>query len=133
MKDEHKKFSWIIGDVTLGENVWVGAFTLLDGKHAKLVIGEGSNISSGAQVLTHSTVRRCISEGKVTQIDFADVTIGKYCFVGTNAVILMGCKIGHHSVIGAGAVISQNTVVPPYSIVTGVPARIVGDAHKYTT
>jgi len=39
----------------------------------------------------------------------------------------MGAKIGSHSIIGAGAVILEDTVIPAYSLVTGVPARIVRD------
>ena len=39
----------------------------------------------------------------------------------------MGSRVGHHSVIGAGAVVLEDTVIPPYSLVVGVPARIVRD------
>jgi carbonic anhydrase/acetyltransferase-like protein (isoleucine patch superfamily) len=37
----------------------------------------------------------------------------------------MGARIGHHSVIGAGAVVLEDTVIPPYSLMVGVPARVV--------
>ena len=47
--------------------------------------------------------------------------------MGANAVIQMGSKIGDHCVIGAGAVVLEDAVVPPYSLVAGVPARIVRD------
>lgn len=129
--NKYNEHAWIIGDVEIGEDVWIGAFTLVDGKYAKLAIGKGCNISSGAQILTHSTVRRCISERKISKIDSAPVNIGEYCFIGTNAVILMGSKIGDHSVIGAGCVISEGSVIPPYSIVIGVPGKVVGSSKKY--
>ncbi len=53
--------------------------------------------------------------------------LGDFVFVGANAVIQMGAKIGHHTIIGAGAVVLEDAVVPPYSLVVGVPARIVRD------
>jgi acetyltransferase-like isoleucine patch superfamily enzyme len=52
------------------------------------------------------------------------VKIGNYVYVGSSAVILPGVTIGDHSVIGAGAVVTND--VPAFSVVMGVPARIVG-------
>ena len=43
----------------------------------------------------------------------------------------MGAKVGHHSVIGAGAVVPEFMIVPPWSIVTGVPGKVVGSSRKY--
>jgi carbonic anhydrase/acetyltransferase-like protein (isoleucine patch superfamily) len=123
--------SWILGIPTIGEDVWIGPFTLIDAKHAKVSIGKGCNISTGAQIISHSTVHRCVSERKYTTIDSRDVTIGDYCFIGSNAVILMGTTIGHHSVIAAGCVIPENSTIPPYSVVTGVPGKITGNTKKY--
>lgn len=129
-QNPYNPHAWIRGDVTVGEKVWIGAFTFLDGKYAQLTIGKGSNIATGVKIMTHNTVRRCISEGEIESIDSADTIIGDYCFIGTNAVVLMGAKIGHHSVIGAGCVIPENTKIPPYSIVVGVPGKIVGSSKK---
>lgn len=123
--------AWILGIPTIGEDVWIGPFTLIDAKHAGVSIGKGCNISTGAQIISHSTVHRCVSERKYKDIDAADVTIGDYCFIGSNAVILMGASIGHHSVIAAGCVIAENTTIPPYSVVTGVPGKITGNTKKY--
>jgi len=41
------------------------------------------------------------------------------------AVILNGAKIGQNSIIGAGAVVSEGTEIPPNSIALGVPAKVV--------
>lgn len=125
--------AWILGTPAIGEGVWIGAFTLVDALHAAVTIGKGCNVSSGAQIISHSTVHRCLSERKYDNIDTADVVIGDYCFIGTNAVVLMGCRIGHHSVIGAGCVVPEHTVIPPYSVVTGVPGKVTGSSRKYTT
>lgn len=133
---EFNQHAWIIkssdgSSPEIEKDVWIGAFCLIDGRRSMLKIGKGTNVSSGAQILTHSTVRRCISEGKYDEVDTAPTEIGEYCFIGTNAVVLMGAKVGHHSVIGAGAVVPEFMAVPPWSIVTGVPGKVVGSSRKY--
>jgi acetyltransferase-like isoleucine patch superfamily enzyme len=115
---------WITGKPEIGEGTWIGAFTLVDGLGG-LKIGRQCDISSGAQILTHSTARRCVTERRYGQIDYRPTVIEDHVFVGTSAVVLMGCRIGHHSVIGAGAVVLEDTEIPPYSLVAGVPARVV--------
>lgn len=130
-ENPYNKHAWILGNPEIGKQVWIGAFCLVDAFHAPVKIGRGTDVSSGTQILTHSTIRRAISERRYLGVDFAPVEIGEFCFIGTNAVILMGAKIGHHSVIGAGAVIPQFMLVPPYSVVTGVPAKIIGSSKKF--
>ena len=127
----YNKHAWIVGDVDIGKNVWIGAFTLLDGIYQPLKIGKGVNVSSGAQILTHSTVKRCVSEKRHGEVDAFPTQIGDFCFIGTNAVILMGVELGHHSVVAAGAVVSEKMKIPPYSLVAGVPAKIVGSSKKF--
>lgn len=129
--NRYNSHAWIAGTPQIEEDVWIGAFCLIDATHNTLKIGQGTNIASGAQILTHSTVKRCISERKYEEIDSKPTEIGKFCFIGTNAVVLMGCKIGHHSVIAAGAVVAENTIVPPYSIISGVPGRVTGNSKKF--
>jgi carbonic anhydrase/acetyltransferase-like protein (isoleucine patch superfamily) len=123
--------TWVLGAPSIGSGTWIGPFTLIDAKHDSLTIGKGCNISTGAQILTHSTVRRCISEKEYNEIDHHPVIIEDYCFIGTNAVILMGATIGHHCVIGAGAVVTEHSIIPPYSIVCGVPGKITGSSKKF--
>lgn len=116
--------AWLIGQPTIGESTWIGAFTLIDGRGG-LTIGRGCDISSGAHVLTHSSAWRCVSERRYSRVDEAATVIEDYVFVGENATILKGCRVGHHSIVAAGAVVLEDTVIPPYSLVAGVPARIV--------
>lgn len=52
-----------------------------------------------------------------------DTEIGHDVWIGSNAIILAGLKIGTGAVIGAGAVVTKD--VPPYAIVGGVPADII--------
>lgn len=127
----YNKHAWIAGNPEIGDGVWIGAFCLIDALYAPLKIGKGCDISSGAQILTHSTVKRCITEREFNGIESAPVEIGEHCFIGTNAVVLMGAKIGHHSVVGAGAVVAEGAVIPPFSVVGGVPAKVIGSSKKF--
>ena len=127
----YNKHAWILGNPEIGDGVWIGAFCLIDGARAALKIGRGTEIASGAKILTHSTIVRAVSERRYREVDNAPVDIGEFCFIGTNVTVLMGARIGHHSVVGAGSVVTQFTVVPPYSIVVGIPAKVVGSSKKF--
>lgn len=126
--NRYNPFAWIAGEPEIGDDTWIGAFTLIDGLGG-LKIGRGCNISSGAQILSHSTARRCVTGRRFPHVDRRPTEIGDFVFVGANAVVLMGATIGAHSIIAAGAVVPEGTSVPPYSLVAGVPARIVRDLH----
>lgn len=51
------------------------------------------------------------------------VVIGDDVWIGARAIILPGVNIGSHSVVGAGAVVTKD--VPDYSVVGGVPAKVI--------
>ena len=112
----------MIDEPQIGEGTWIGAFTLIDGSGG-LVIGRGCDISSGAHIYTHSSVRRCVSGRAYAAVDRAPTTLGDHVFVGANAVINSGVTIGDGAVVGAGAVVTSD--VPEFTVVVGVPARPV--------
>jgi len=113
--------AWVVGSPQVGAGCWIGAFTLIDGSGG-LRIGEGCDISTGAQLLTHSSMRRCVTERRHPDVDRAATEIGAHCFIGTGAIVLMGSRIGHHCVIAAGAVVKEFSEFPPYSLIAGNPA-----------
>lgn len=123
-KNKYNPYAWILGNPEIGEDVWIGAFTVIDGSGG-LKIGKGATVSCGSHLYSHSAVKRNISEKEYKEIDHRPVEIGEYVHIGPNATILMGSKIGHHSIIGAGAVILEGSDFPPYSVVAGVPARVI--------
>jgi acetyltransferase-like isoleucine patch superfamily enzyme len=123
--------AWIVGEPTVGEGTWIGAFTVIDGSGG-LRIGRGCDISAGAQIYSHSTVARAVSERR-RPIERAETEIGDHVHVGAGAIVLMGARIGDHSIVAAGAVVTEQTVAPPYSVLVGVPARVIPDGARRHT
>jgi acetyltransferase-like isoleucine patch superfamily enzyme len=116
----------VVGEPVVGEGTWIGAFTMIDGSGG-LTIGTGCDISTGAQIYTHSSARRCVSGRRYPSVDVGPVTIGDRVFIGAGAIINMGVTVGDEAVVGAGAVVTAN--VPPRAIVAGVPARVIGEVR----
>ncbi len=126
--NQYNSLAWIRGiekgNVSIGEGSWIGPFCVIDGEYDKVSIGKGVNISSGAQIITHDTAKRCVSERSYNKIDHAPTTLEDFVYIGTNAVVLKGSVIGHHSIVAAGAIIKENSIIPPYSLVAGIPAVV---------
>jgi acetyltransferase-like isoleucine patch superfamily enzyme len=114
--------AYVYGTVSVGPDTWIGPHVLLDGTGG-LTIGQGCNISAGAQIYTHDTVRRALSEG-AADIDRAPVSIGAACHVGPQAVISKGVTVGDHSVIGACSFVNRD--IPAFTVAVGVPCRPIG-------
>ncbi|TGK36026.1 antibiotic acetyltransferase [Leptospira gomenensis] len=60
-----------------------------------------------------------------------DTIVGNDVWIGTNAVILPGVKIGDGAIVGAYSVVARD--VPPYTIVAGNPARLIRDRFSKDT
>lgn len=119
-ENPYNPHAWIVGSPVIGPGTWIGAFTVIDGSGG-LTIGEGCDISSGVQIYTHSSVRRCVSGRRVPDVERRPVAIGDRVFIGAGAIVMMGVTIGDEAVIGAGAVVTRD--VGARTVVTGVPAR----------
>lgn len=110
-----------VGDVIIGDYTRVGLHNTIIGP---VRIGNNVNLAQGITVtaLNHNfddTTKRIDQQGVTTKA----VTINDDVWIGANAVILPGVTIGTHSVVAAGAVVSKD--VPPYTIVAGVPAKVI--------
>lgn len=115
--------SCIFGEVFVGENTWIGPYTLLDGSGGGLSIGSFCSISAGVQIYTHDTVMWALSGGKMNKRQ-GNVGIGDQVYIGSQSIISHGVNIGSQSVIAANSFV--NADVPERTICGGSPARILG-------
>lgn len=113
----------VFGDVSVGEDTWIGPFCLLDGSGGALSIGSYCSISTGVQIYTHDSVAWALTGGRAAYRQ-APTRIGDRCHIGPNAVIAKGVTVGSGSIVLAGAVVTCD--VPPGTAVAGLPARVVG-------
>jgi carbonic anhydrase/acetyltransferase-like protein (isoleucine patch superfamily) len=121
------KTAVVLGDVTIGDHssVWYGA--VLRGDINRIVVGHHTNIQDNA-VLHLADEFPCLVGNWVTVGHGAIVhacTVGDEVLVGMGAVILDGAEIGNQSIIGAKALVTQGTKIPPGSLVLGAPAKVV--------
>ena len=122
----------VIGDVTLGaySSVWYGA--VLRGDINRIVVGHHTNVQDNA-VLHLADDYPCILGNWVTVGHSAVVhacKVGDEVLVGMGAIILDGAVIGKQSIIGAKALVTQGTKIPPGSLVLGAPAKVVRKLTK---
>lgn len=120
----------VIGDVRIGpgSTIWPGA--VLRGDVGTITVGADTSVQDG-------TIVHCSRS--------ADTTIGDRCVIGHNAhlegctihddslvgsgsVVLHRSQVGPNALVGAGAVVGNDRIVPPLARALGVPARIVEDA-----
>jgi len=95
------------------------------GEHSKIVLGDNLLMGPGVsiQAANHGTSREGIMmEQTRTQ---KDIVIGNDCWLGSNVTILAGVTIADGCIVGAGAVVTKS-ITEPYSIVGGVPAKVIG-------
>ena len=105
----------ILGEPTIGENCWIGHFTILDGSNG-LKIGKNCSIASGVHIYTHST-HELVTEKGLKKV--GAVTIGDNVAIGANSVIMYGCEIGDNVCIPA------LTVLKPWTKISKVQHLIV--------
>lgn len=110
-----------VGDVIIGDNTRIGLHTTVIGP---VEIGSNVNLAQGIVVtaLNHNFTD-CTKRIDEQGVSTAKVTIGNDVWIGANATVLPGVTIGNHCVVAAGAVVTKD--VPPYSLVSGVPAKIL--------
>lgn len=117
----------VIGDVQIGRDSSVWFQAVLRGDVHYIRIGEGSNVQDGA--ILHGTLNRypVVIEDQVTLGHRAIVhgaTVHSNCLIGMGAIILDDATISSNCIIGAGAVVAEGKIIPPNSLVLGVPGRV---------
>lgn len=117
----------LVGDVELhaGVSVWYGC--VLRGDVSRIEIRERSNLQDGTVVHLGDHDPTLIAEEVVVghRAVLHGCTVGGGTLVGIQATILDGVKVGEGCVIGAGTLIPAGRVIPPHSLVLGMPGKVV--------
>lgn len=106
-------------NLKIGEGTHINRGCLLDARGG-CYIGDNVSISYRVSLMTGS--HDCNS--KVFSGVYLPICIDDYVWIGAGAIVLQGVKIGKGSVVAAGAVVTKD--IEPYSIVAGVPAKVIG-------
>ncbi|HEV3100112.1 MAG TPA: gamma carbonic anhydrase family protein [Candidatus Udaeobacter sp.] len=116
----------VIGDVIIEEesSVWYGA--VLRGDINRIIIGPRSNIQDNAVV--HIDTNYPTTMGELVTVGHTAIVhackIDNEVLVGMGAIILDDVEVGARSIIGANALVTIGTKIPPGSLVLGSPAKI---------
>ncbi|HUT27962.1 MAG TPA: gamma carbonic anhydrase family protein [Methanomassiliicoccales archaeon] len=117
----------IIGDVELEEGVSIWPTAVLRGDASSIRVGAGSNVQEGAVLHTGPDFPTVI--GKFVTIGHGAVIngaiVGDRCIIGINSTILDGAIIGDECIVGANALVTSMSVIPPRSVVMGLPGKVV--------
>ena len=119
---------FVHGPVVLEAGVSLNARASLDGGAGGIHIGEGSRIATGATLYAFDHGLAPDRPVRSQPVTSRGIILGKDVWVGANAGITDGVRLGDHAVVGMGAVVTRD--VPAWAIVAGTPARIIGDRRE---
>ena len=119
--------SVLIGDVRIGPRVSIWPQCVLRGDINYIEIGECSNVQDGTVIHMAENIPviigRYVTIGHLAMLHAC--TVENECLIGMHSTILDGAVVGHNSIIGAHTLVTQGMLIPPGSMVLGVPGKIV--------
>lgn len=117
--------AFVHGPVTAGERVSINPRVSIDGGRAGVRIGNDTRIATGVTIYAFDHAIAPERPVREQAVRSQGISIGNDVWIGANAGVTDGVTIGDHAVVGMGAVVTRD--VPPWAIVAGVPARVIGD------
>ncbi|MDP9824216.1 gamma carbonic anhydrase family protein [Nocardioides massiliensis] len=124
----------LIGDVRVeaGASVWYGVVIRAD--ICTIVIAEGTNVQDGT--IMHAKGGQTLVVGPNSTVGHGCVIhglrVGERTLIGNGAVLSDDVEVSPGSVVGAGALVPPGMVVPPDVVVAGVPAKVRGPVEPDT-
>ena len=117
----------VLGNVTLAANssVWFGV--VIRGDTSSITVGKGSNVQDNSVLHADNGMPLVIGEGVTVghQVMLHGCTVGNHSLIGIGAIVLNGAKIGNHCLVGAGALVTEGKEFPDGSMIIGSPAKAV--------
>ncbi len=119
----------VIGNVEVGENVYVGPHAAIRGDWGRIVIEDGCNVQENCTIHMFPGVTVRLRSG--AHIGHGAVVhggeIGPNTLIGMNAVIMDNVVVGAECIVGALCFVPAESKIPDRKVVVGNPARIVKD------
>lgn len=118
----------VIGNVEIGEDSSVWCHVVIRGDVHFIRIGRRTNIQDGSLLHVTRVKWPLILGDEITVghgVTLHGCVVKDRCLIGMRAVLLDGVQVGEESMIGAGALVTEGTVIPPRSLVFGLPAKVV--------
>ena len=116
----------LIGDVTMAADSSAFYGVCVRGDSNSITVGAGTNLQDN--VVLHADPGFPTSVGERVSVGHNAVvhgcTVEDDCLIGMSATVMNGAVIGAGSLVAAGALVLEGTVVPPRSLVAGVPAKV---------
>ncbi|HMP01377.1 MAG TPA: gamma carbonic anhydrase family protein [Gemmatales bacterium] len=117
----------VVGDVVLGPegNIWPGC--VLRGDVARLTLGRRVNLQDGCIVHADTDAPQVIEEEVVVGhlVMLHGVRVGRRSLIGIGSRLLGGSVVGEECIIAAGSIVPEGKVIPPRSVVMGIPGKVV--------
>jgi phenylacetic acid degradation protein len=117
----------VIGDVIIGPEVLIAPGAALRGDMGRLVVERGANLQDNC-VMHGFPGKDCVvaEDGHVGHgAILHGCRVGRNALVGMTAVVMDGAEIGESAFVAAMAFVKAGFVVPPRTLVAGIPAKIV--------
>jgi len=117
----------VVGDVELGDHASVWMNAVVRGDVHSIRIGPYSNIQDNCVVHVFNDLHPTVVGDHVTvghSVTLHGCRVDSWCLIGMGATILNGSHVGAESIVAAQSLVPEGMVVPPRSLVMGVPARV---------
>lgn len=115
------EMAYLVGDVTLDEEVSIWPFVCMRGDYGPIAVGAGTNVQDFT-MLHEATVGSGVTIGHNVVIDRA--TVGDDVLVGISSTVLPGATVGDECIVAAGALVREDQDVPDGHMAYGAPAEI---------
>lgn len=122
----------LIGNVIIGEKVYIGPGAVLRGDWGKIVIEDGCNVQEncvihmfpGTKVHLHKNAH--VGHGAIIH----GAILKENCLIGMNSVVMDDAVIGENAIIGALSFVVAKTVIAKNSLAVGNPAKVIRELKK---
>lgn len=119
----------VIGDVKIGERVFVAPMVSIRGDRGRIEIGDETNVQDGAVI--HSDPRFTTKIGRRVNIGHNATihaeSVGDNAAIGMGAVLMLGSKVAEGAMIANSALLHNKMETEPNKIYAGVPAKYMRD------